>query len=512
MMSKIKWFNVLFITLICFNFKAYAINQNQYLSINKLIEAENINQAFNDLKLLQKNSDKLSARSQILIGKIYLAMEKPGKAFTFFEKATFTSVSTDDLAYAGMALSSVKLGNLTDAKMFAEKALKENPDLVDARLALAYIYADYGQEKVSDNYFKEAILKSSNSLSSIRAFATVKMRQGKHKEAKNIILNALLEKKPDAPTTDLLGKISWITGNLNEAIRLRTKASEMFRKAGNAERAERILLWLNTTVSKKQNNIKNKKTPKLTQKKIKEKQFQDKKLSEPKKQYLKPNTQPEEIFVNKNKPTSTGSGVILNNGNWVLTNKHVIEGSSYIVVRNGLGKVREVETVKIPQNKDEDLAILILKNAYPKNYSLSINDIKEPTPGEQIYVMGYPMSSILGRYNPSISQGIVSKTSGFGEISGEFQITAKINLGNSGGPIFNDKGEMIGISVGKLDKGEILKKDGYIPEDVNIGISGDVIAKFIDFPLQGKFTQKEKYDATQIYKLMRPSVVFIVSQ
>jgi S1-C subfamily serine protease len=122
------------------------------------------------------------------------------------------------------------------------------------------------------------------------------------------------------------------------------------------------------------------------------------------------------------------------------------------------------------------------------------------------------MSSILGRYNPSISQGIVSKTSGFGERSGEFQITAKINLGNSGGPIFNDKGEMIGISVGKLDKGEILKKDGYIPEDVNIGIAGDVIAKFIDFPSQEKFTQKEKYDATQIYKLMRPSVVFIVSQ
>ena len=159
MLSKIKCFNVLFITLICFNFEAYAINQNQYLSINKLIEEENINQAFNDLNLLQKNSDKLSARSQILIGKIYLAMEKPGKAFTFFEKATFTSVSTDDLAYAGMALSSVKLGNLTDAKMFAEKALKENPDLVDARLALAYIFADYGQEKISNNYFIKVVLK-----------------------------------------------------------------------------------------------------------------------------------------------------------------------------------------------------------------------------------------------------------------------------------------------------------------------------------------------------------------
>ena len=120
-----------------------------------------------------------------------------------------------------------------------------------------------------------------------------------------------------------------------------------------------------------------------------------------------------------------------------------------------------------------------------------MNDIKEPTPGEQIYVMGYPMSSILGRYNPSISQGIISKTSGFGERSGEFQITAKINLGNSGGPIFNNKGEMIGISVGKLDKREILKKDGYIPEDVNIGISGDVIEKFIDFPLQENLLRKK---------------------
>ena len=511
-MSKLKYLKFFFIILICVNFKAYAINQNQYLTINKLIEAENINQAFNDLKLLQKNSNKLSARSQILIGKIYLAMEKPGKAFTFFEKATFTSVSTDDLAYAGMALSSVKLGNLTDAKKYAEKALKENPDLVDARLALAYIYADYGKEKISDNYFKEAIIKSSNSLSSIRAFATVKMRQGKHKEAKNIIENALLEKKPDAPTTDLLGKISWITGNLDEAIRLRAKASEMFKKAGNTERAEKILLWLNTTVPEKQKNNKNKKTTKPRQNKIKKEETKDKKLTKPKKNYLKPQTQPEEIFVNKNKPTSTGSGVILNNGKWVLTNKHVIENSSYIIVRNGLGKVREVERVKLPQNKYEDLAILILKNAYPENYSLSIADIKEPDPGEQIYVMGYPMSSILGRYNPSISQGIVSKTSGFGEISGEFQITAKINLGNSGGPIFNNKGEMVGISVGKLNKGEILKKDGYIPEDVNVGISGNVITNFINFSSQEKLTQREKYDATQIYKIMRPSVVFIVSQ
>ena len=122
-----------FVTILCFSIKAYAITENQYLVINKLIDEENIDKAFSDLKVLQKNETKLSARSQILIGKIYLALEPPAKALTFFEQATFTSVSTDDLAYAGMSMSAIKLGNLSDAKIYAEKAINENPDLIEAK-------------------------------------------------------------------------------------------------------------------------------------------------------------------------------------------------------------------------------------------------------------------------------------------------------------------------------------------------------------------------------------------
>ena len=122
------------------------------------------------------------------------------------------------------------------------------------------------------------------------------------------------------------------------------------------------------------------------------------------------------------------------------------------------------------------------------------------------------MSSILGRYNPSISQGIVSKTSGFGEMPGEFQITAKMNKGNSGGPIFNNKGHIIGISVGKLNKNEVLKNDGFIPEDVNVGISGQVVTNFLNMPVKAKLNERKQYNASEIYKYMRPSIVFIVSQ
>jgi len=95
---------------------------------------------------------------------------------------------------------------------------------------------------------------------------------------------------------------------------------------------------------------------------------------------------------------------------------------------------------------------------------------------------------------------------------GEFQITAKMNKGNSGGPIFNDKGQIIGISVGKLNKSEVLKNDGFIPEDVNVGISGQVVTNFLNMPVKANLDESEKYDASQIYEYMRPSVVFIVSQ
>ena len=517
-MSKYKLLSVVlsFLALLCFNIKAHAITENQYLVINKLINEENIDKAFSELKHLQKKENKLSSRGHILIGKIYLALEQPAKAYSFFEKATFTSVLNHDLAYAGMSMSAIKLGNLSDAKIYADKALNKNPDLVEAKLALGLIFTDYGEIKKAEKYFKKAILASRNSLMSVRAYASSKMREGQHKEARDIITNALLEQKSDAATTDLLGKLFWIEGNIKEAVRLRSEASEMFRKSGNIHRAEQIVSWLNTSAIPKVNEIR--KIERIEKEKIEKNENENRKNSSqpklvaPKKIKLKPQEKPEEIFVDKNKPTFTGSGVIFNDGKWIITNRHVIDGSKYIIVRNGLGKVREVETVEVPSNKDIDLALLKLKNPYPSNYSLSIGDIKSPKPGEQIYVMGYPMSSILGRYNPSISEGIVSKTSGFGEMAGEFQITAKMNKGNSGGPIFNDRGEIIGISVGKLNKSEVLKVDGFIPEDVNVGISGQVLTNFLNKPVKANINESKRYNASEIYQYMRPSVVFIVSQ
>ena len=162
--SKNFLFILSLLMIFIFNSKSYAISDEEYIKINNFIEVENVDEAFKLLKIIQKKKKRLSAKTLILIGKIYLALEKPAKSYEYFNKALFTSVSTDDLAYAGMSLSSIKLGNLNKAKFYAEKALKENPDIVDAKLALGLIYSDYGYLKKSDEFFKKAILASGNSL------------------------------------------------------------------------------------------------------------------------------------------------------------------------------------------------------------------------------------------------------------------------------------------------------------------------------------------------------------
>ncbi len=88
-----------------------------------------------------------------------------------------------------------------------------------------------------------------------------------------------------------------------------------------------------------------------------------------------------------------------------------------------------------------------------------------------------------------------------------------MNLGNSGGPIFNNKGKIVGISVAKLDKNLILNQKGFIPQDVNVGISADILNIFLNQKNKVSINSNKKdYNATEIYQFMRPSVVFIVGQ
>ena len=115
----------------------------------------------------------------------------------------------------------------------------------------------------------------------------------------------------------------------------------------------------------------------------------------------------------------SGSGVILDNGYSILTNKHVVEGLEYVVVRNGLGEIRYVS--EISESISDDLAILTLDKPFPSEYSIKNNEFNIGETGSKVFVIGYPMSSVFGSFHPTITEGIISNPLGFGEREQELQ-------------------------------------------------------------------------------------------
>ncbi len=165
-----------------------------------------------------------------------------------------------------------------------------------------------------------------------------------------------------------------------------------------------------------------------------------------------------EAVVQVRTPGGLGSGFILNEDGYLITNFHVIEGETQISIevyhqKNGQLDRRSYKQVKIVAiNKYADLALLKINDAdAPKFARVSIGDSENLAVGERVFAIGSPLG--LER---TVTEGIVStKTRPFqGELY--LQTTAQINPGNSGGPLFNLRGEVVGVTNMKITFGEGL--------------------------------------------------------
>jgi|TARA_B110000967_G_C18831445_1_gene534322 hypothetical protein len=146
-------------------------------------------------------------------------------------------------------------------------------------------------------------------------------------------------------------------------------------------------------------------------------------------------------------PISLGSGFVLEKGK-VVTNLHVIEGAKYgYVLENGSSKKHSIKGY-FQIDKINDLAILSVPTLTAQ--PLAISNIEKPEIGEKIYAIGSPKG-----LSGTISEGIVSGIRSL-ENKSLIQITAPISPGSSGGPVINNKGEVIGVAVGTLTSGQNL--------------------------------------------------------
>jgi serine protease Do len=165
-----------------------------------------------------------------------------------------------------------------------------------------------------------------------------------------------------------------------------------------------------------------------------------------------------EAVVQVHTPSGLGSGFLINDDGYLITNFHVIEGETQISVevylqRNGQLERKTCKQVRIVAlNKFVDLALLKIEDPdAPKFQHLTLGSSDALAVGQHVFAIGSPLG--LER---TVTEGILSTKTR--QLAGELylQTTAQINPGNSGGPLFNLGGEVVGVTNMKISFGEGL--------------------------------------------------------
>jgi S1-C subfamily serine protease len=171
---------------------------------------------------------------------------------------------------------------------------------------------------------------------------------------------------------------------------------------------------------------------------------------------------------------ASGTGFFISKEGIVATNSHVIVGANLISVEvtlNGIKKNYIARVLRIDHHND--IAILKL-DSFPKLNSLPYKiDFNQFNSGTKVFTLGYPQTNLLGK-DMKFTEGSISSKSGFqGDIT-RYQISVPIQPGNSGGPLFNESGNVIGITSGGINKNLNLT------ENVNYAIKSVYLRALIE--------------------------------
>lgn len=179
----------------------------------------------------------------------------------------------------------------------------------------------------------------------------------------------------------------------------------------------------------------------------------------------------------------TGSGIIFSTNGYILTNHHVIDEAKKIVVditNNGVRTSYNAELVT--QDKENDLAILKIKDEQFRDLSsikYSFKENGQMDVGGTVFTIGYPHALTGMGKEAKFTDGKISSKTGYNGALNSFQTTIPVQPGNSGGPVFNDKGQLIGAinaSIRNTDNVSYAIKLNYIKNLI------DLLSEKVDQP------------------------------
>ena len=208
---------------------------------------------------------------------------------------------------------------------------------------------------------------------------------------------------------------------------------------------------------------------------------------------------------------STGTGFAINSNGYIATNFHVIEGKEKITIKGINGDHhKSYKAIIVKVDKMNDLAILkvdIPLGKIPYGFKKSKEDV-----ASTIYAYGYPLPDLQG-YEIKITEGIINSNSGLKDDPRWYQHTASIQAGNSGGPLFNKYGNLVGINNAGINNDFVEKNYGTSTTNVNYAIKSRYLLNLMEDLELSPLVNSDisKLEPNQQYKQIKKFVYFIIA-
>ncbi len=211
---------------------------------------------------------------------------------------------------------------------------------------------------------------------------------------------------------------------------------------------------------------------------------------------------------NNDTPKGCGSGFVITKNGYILTNQHVVDKANKIQVKTSQ-KLYDAKLISV--DKENDLALIKINAQCPP---VSFSKKRIAALGETIFTVGFPRPSLQG-FSPKITKGVISSLSGIQDDTRHYQIDAAIQPGNSGGPLADASGNVVGIICSKLNDAYVIQKNGDIAQNVNYAIKKSYIYAFLDsFPkIANEISEEKKSDISfekAVDKINKSTVLIVV--
>jgi len=229
--------------------------------------------------------------------------------------------------------------------------------------------------------------------------------------------------------------------------------------------------------------------------------------------------------------STTGSGFFISKLGHILTNEHVVSQCRSVSVGDNANK--QVTASIIDKDKRNDLALLrissmetasaetqsLISKLSAKKLGMTVVPLASDglmrsddiVLGESVLVAGFPYGELYSN-TIKVTGGMVSAVRGMGDDSAQFQMDAAVQPGNSGGPIYDENGNIVGVVVAQLDPLKVAKTIGSLPQNVNFGIKASTVRQFLTAAgLPTKWSdRKEKKSRKEVAQIAKKQTVMVV--